>query len=71
VDKGARHPGLEIIHFRDGSKAEVTSAPLFDSCRRSHPTMLFAKIIVVQGKTRLAPEIDQRDAKRNQRTHEQ
>jgi hypothetical protein len=34
-------------------------------CRRAHPAMLFAKIIVVQSNTRLASEIDQRDTKHN------
>jgi hypothetical protein len=34
-------------------------------CRRAHPAMLSAKIIVVQSNTRLASEIDQRDTKHN------
>jgi hypothetical protein len=32
---------------------------------------LFAKIIVVKGKSSFAPEFDQRNTKRNQRTYEQ
>jgi hypothetical protein len=32
---------------------------------------LFAKIIVVKGKSIFAPEFDQRNTKRNQRTYEQ
>ena len=50
--------------------AEV-AARLKSLLAATNPAMLFAKIIVVQGKTRLAPEINQGGAKRNQRTHKQ